>query len=160
MIRSECSIAVRQIRRRGKRFRSFRDFGSKNKYRQTVMFTATMTPEIERLARTYLRRPASVTIGSAGKPTERVEQVVIMCSENEKRNKLLEILERGIEPPIIIFVNQKKAVDVLAKGLTKKGYNPCTLHVSHPSSNCPIIELLPSSRVGKVKRVEIWLWHN
>lgn len=93
------------------------------------MFTATMTPEIERLARTYLRRPASVYIGSIGRPTERVEQVVIMCSENEKRNKLLEILDRGIEPPIIIFVNQKKAVDVLAKGLAKKGHNPCTLHV-------------------------------
>lgn len=107
----------------------FRDFSSKDKYRQTVMFTATMTPAIERLARTYLRRPASVYIGSIGKPTERVEQVIIMCSENEKRNKLLEILERGIEPPIIIFVNQKKAVDVLAKGLSKKGYNPCTLHV-------------------------------
>ncbi|CAF4021871.1 unnamed protein product, partial [Rotaria sordida] len=105
-----------------------RDFASKDKYRQTVMFTATMTPIIERLARTYLRRPASVYIGSIGKPTERVEQIIIMCSENEKRNKLLEILERGIEPPIIIFVNQKKAVDVLAKGLSKKGYNPCTLH--------------------------------
>jgi ATP-dependent RNA helicase DDX23/PRP28 len=107
----------------------FRDFLSKDKYRQTVMFTATMTPTIERLARTYLRRPASVYIGSIGKPTERVEQIIIMCSENEKRNKLLEILERGIEPPIIIFVNQKKAVDILAKGLSKKGYNPCTLHV-------------------------------
>src|ERR1700722_5979327 len=111
-------------------FNFYRYFGSKDKYRQTVMFTATMTPAIERLARTYLRRPASVYIGSIGKPTERVEQIIIMCSENEKRNKLLEILERGIEPPIIIFVNQKKAVDVLAKGLTKKGYNPCTLHVS------------------------------
>lgn len=105
-----------------------KDFASKDKYRQTVMFTATMRPEVERLARTYLRRPATVTIGSVGKPTERVEQVVIMCSENEKRNKLLEILDRGIEPPIIIFVNQKKAVDILAKGLSKKGYNPCTLH--------------------------------
>ncbi len=107
----------------------FRDFSSKDKYRQTVMFTATMSPAIERLARTYLRRPASVYIGSVGKPTERVEQVIIMCSENDKRNKLLEILSRGIEPPIIIFVNQKKAVDILAKGLAKKGYNPCTLHV-------------------------------
>ncbi|UJR30923.1 hypothetical protein I4U23_018433 [Adineta vaga] len=105
-----------------------RDFNSKDKYRQTVMFTATMTPAIERLARTYLRRPASVYIGSVGKPTERVEQIVIMCSENDKRNKLLDILERGIDPPIIIFVNQKKAVDVLAKGLVKKGYNACALH--------------------------------
>ncbi|CAF1302732.1 unnamed protein product [Adineta steineri] len=105
-----------------------KNFYSKDKYRQTVMFTATMTPAIERLARTYLRRPASVYIGAVGKPTQRVEQVVIMCSENEKRNKLIQILERGIEPPIMIFVNQKKAVDVLARGLTKKGYNPCSLH--------------------------------
>lgn len=114
-----------------------RDFASKDKYRQTVMFTATMSPDIERLARTYLRRPASVYIGSIGKPTERVEQVIIMCSENEKRNKLLQILERGIEPPIIIFVNQKKAVDILAKGLSKKGYNPCTLHVRIDDRICP-----------------------
>ncbi len=44
--------------------------------RSTVMFTATMPPAVERLARTYLRRPAIVYIGSAGKPTERVEQVL------------------------------------------------------------------------------------
>jgi len=49
------------------------------------MFTATMPPAVERLARTYLRRPAIVYIGSAGKPHERVEQIVYMVSENEKR---------------------------------------------------------------------------
>ena len=49
------------------------NFKSKDKYRQTVMFTATMPPAVERLARTYLRRPAVVYIGSAGKPTERVK---------------------------------------------------------------------------------------
>ena len=142
-----------------------RDFGSRDKYRQTVMFTATMSSAIERLARTYLRRPAAVYIGAIGKPTERVEQVVIMCSENEKRNKLLDILDRGIEPPIIIFVNQKKAVDVLAKGLTRKGFNPCTLHVSNRSRyvwtmrntwRCSSV----SSRVVKAKKVVIWLWRN
>ena len=49
------------------------------------MFTATMPPAVERLARTYLRRPAIVYIGSAGKPHERVEQIIYMVSENEKR---------------------------------------------------------------------------
>ena len=39
---------------------------SKHKFRQTVMFTATMPPSVERLARSYLRRPAIVYIGSAG----------------------------------------------------------------------------------------------
>ncbi|CAF1260295.1 unnamed protein product [Rotaria sp. Silwood1] len=105
-----------------------KDFASKHKYRQTVMFTATMKPAIERLARTYLRRPASVYIGSIGKPNERVEQNIIMCSENEKRNKLFEILGRGIVPPIIIFVNHKKTVDELAKVLDKTKYHSCALH--------------------------------
>ncbi|GAB6030482.1 DEAD (Asp-Glu-Ala-Asp) box polypeptide 23 [Chamberlinius hualienensis] len=104
------------------------NFSSKKKYRQTVMFTATMPPAVERLARTYLRRPAVVYIGSAGKPTERVEQIVYLLNENDKRKKLMEILLRGIEPPIIIFVNQKKGADVLAKGLDKMGYSACTLH--------------------------------
>ncbi|KAK2851656.1 hypothetical protein Q5P01_007932 [Channa striata] len=80
----------------------------KHKYRQTVMFTATMPPAVERLARSYLRRPAVVYIGSAGKPHERVEQKVLLMSEGEKRKKLLEVLAHGFEPPIIIFVNQKK----------------------------------------------------
>ena len=49
------------------------------------MFTATMPPAIERLAKNYLRRPAVVYIGSAGKPIETVEQIVYMVSEQEKR---------------------------------------------------------------------------
>ena len=51
-----------------------------------------------------------------------------MCKENDKRNKLISILNSGIDPPIIIFVNQKKGADVLAKGLEKMGYNAATLH--------------------------------
>jgi len=85
------------------------------------MFTATMPPAVERLARTYLRRPAVVYIGSAGKPTERTEQIVYMVGENDKRKRLLDILNKGVDPPIIIFVNQKKGADVLAKGLEKLG---------------------------------------
>lgn len=93
-----------------------------------MMFTATMPPAVERLARTYLRRPAVVYIGSIGKPVDRVEQIVHIMTENDKRRKLMEYLSKGIEPPIIIFVNQKKGADVLAKGLEKLGYNACTLH--------------------------------
>lgn len=104
------------------------NFNTKHKYRQTVMFTATMPPSVEKLARSYLRRPAVVYIGSVGKPTERCEQIVYMMSQNEKRKKLLNILEAGIDPPVLIFVNQKKGVDVLAKSLEKMGYSATTLH--------------------------------
>ncbi|KAL1457484.1 hypothetical protein WDU94_007711 [Cyamophila willieti] len=104
------------------------NYNSKKKYRQTVMFTATMPPAVERLARSYLRRPATVYIGSIGKPTEKIEQIVYILSEQDKRKKLMEVLSRGIKKPVIIFVNQKKGADVLAKGLEKLGYNACTLH--------------------------------
>ena len=49
-----------------------------------------------------------VYIGSVGKPTERTEQIIKMTDENGKRKLLVQILESGIEPPILIFVNQKK----------------------------------------------------
>ena len=57
-----------------------------------------------------------------GKPTERVEQRVYLMTEAEKRKKLLSILQEP-EPPIIVFVNQKKGADVLAKSLEKMGVN-------------------------------------
>ncbi|KAB7496058.1 putative ATP-dependent RNA helicase DDX23 [Armadillidium nasatum] len=104
------------------------NFLSKHKFRQTVMFTATMPSAVERMARQYLRRPAYVYIGSIGKPVERVEQIVYMVSEQEKRKKLLNILCKGITPPVLIFVNQKKGADVLARGLEKLGHNATTLH--------------------------------
>lgn len=104
------------------------NFATKNKYRQTVMFTATMPPAVERLTKSYLRRAATVFIGSAGKPIDRVEQIIYMLTEQEKRKKLVAILNEGIEPPVIIFVNQKKGADVLAKSLEKLGFNPTTLH--------------------------------
>lgn len=56
-----------------------------------------------------------------GKPTERVEQRVFLMTEAEKRKKLISILEEEPQPPIIIFVNQKKGADVLAKSLEKVG---------------------------------------
>ncbi|XP_065666937.1 probable ATP-dependent RNA helicase DDX23 isoform X2 [Hydra vulgaris] len=105
-----------------------KNYSSKDKYRQTVMFTATMPPVVERLARTYLRRPAIVTIGSAGKPVDRVEQKVYMLSAAQKKKKLLEILSNKLDPPVLVFVNQKKGADVLAKSLEKQGFSATTLH--------------------------------
>ncbi|KAE9553538.1 hypothetical protein FO519_003231 [Halicephalobus sp. NKZ332] len=104
------------------------NFNTKMKYRQTVMFTATMSPPVERLARQYLRRPAVVHIGTAGKPTARVEQVVYMISEEKKRKTLLTVLEQNPNPPIIIFVNQKKGADLLGQSLKKLGFKPIVLH--------------------------------
>lgn len=70
---------------------------------QTVMFTATMPPAVERLARTYLRRPAVVYIGSIGKPTERTEQIVYMVSEQVIIKYVLFYWETSIYLEILYF---------------------------------------------------------
>lgn len=101
---------------------------TKMKYRQTVLFSATMPPAVERIAKLYLRRPAHVRIGSTGKSADSVEQRVFLITEKQKRSKLMEFLATKPAPPIIIFVNQKKGCDVLARGLEKMGYSAATLH--------------------------------
>ncbi|KAG2172071.1 hypothetical protein INT43_001548 [Umbelopsis isabellina] len=103
-----------------------------HKYRQTTMFSATMPTAVERLAKKYLRRPAVVTIGTAGQAVETVEQKVEMVSGEEKKKiRLMELLNSGqYAPPIIVFVNQKKNVDLLARTVNKSGYHAVTLHGS------------------------------
>ena len=53
-----------------------------------------------------------------------------MIREEEKRKKLVEILGKGIDPPIIIFVNQKRGADMLAKGLSKLGVSFAQIFIS------------------------------
>lgn len=89
-----------------------------------------------------------------GKPTERVEQRVFLMTEAEKRKKLLSVLEEP-EPPIIIFVNQKKGADVLAKSLEKMGVSNLVL-VSE-SRDIPVFSssiVLPPCMVAETRSRE------
>ncbi|KGG49926.1 hypothetical protein DI09_9p90 [Mitosporidium daphniae] len=61
-------------------------------FRQTTMFSATMPPAVERLAKRYLRKPATVIVGTVGLAVGTVELRVEMIAEDRKRNRLLEIL--------------------------------------------------------------------
>ncbi|KAJ1921652.1 mRNA splicing protein prp28 [Tieghemiomyces parasiticus] len=98
-------------------------------FRQTTMFSATMPTAVERLANKYLRRPAVVTIGTAGQAVDTVEQrVEFISDEGRKRQRLLALLARGFEPPVIVFVNQKKTADYLGKAIRDEGYRVTTLH--------------------------------
>ncbi|PVU87389.1 hypothetical protein BB561_006363 [Smittium simulii] len=94
--------------------------GTALRYRQTTMFSATMPPAVERLARKYLRRPAIVTIGTAGQAVDTVVQrVEFISSIEKKRLRLMEIIYSDYKPPIIIFVNLKKSADFLFKSISK-----------------------------------------
>merc|ERR1719197_713010 len=96
-------------------------------YRITHMFSATMPPAVERMARKYLRAPAFISIGDPGAGKKDIEQRVEWIDEKDKKQRLQSILAVS-EPPIIIFVNQKKAGDVLVKSLNQDGYNAIAIH--------------------------------
>lgn len=58
---------------------------NKGRTRVTTLFSATMPPAVERLARKYLKRPATITIGEAGKAVDTVEQHVEFVIGDEKK---------------------------------------------------------------------------
>ncbi|KAG8169698.1 hypothetical protein KVR01_000443 [Diaporthe batatas] len=102
------------------------------KYRQTMMYTATMPPVVEKIAKQYLRRPAIVTIGNIGEAVDTVEQrVELINGEDKRKNRLGEILRSNqYDPPIIVFVNIKRNCDTVARDIKRLGFNAVTLHGS------------------------------
>ncbi|OAQ70548.1 DEAD/DEAH box helicase [Pochonia chlamydosporia 170] len=106
--------------------------GGRDKYRQTMMYTATMPPLVERIAKKYLRRPATATIGNAGEAVDTVEQrVEFVSGEDRRKKRLQEILSRhDFAPPIIVFVNIKRNCDAVARDIKSMGWSTVTLHGS------------------------------
>ncbi|KAJ5544298.1 Helicase C-terminal [Penicillium frequentans] len=106
--------------------------GGRDRYRQTMMYTATMPAAVERIARKYLRRPAIITIGGVGEAVDTVEQRVEMVPGEDKRKKRLgEILTSGeFRAPIIVFVNIKRNCDAIAREIKQMGFSSVTLHGS------------------------------
>eukprot|EP00921_Rhytidocystis_pertsovi_P024755 GHVQ01039839.1.p1 GENE.GHVQ01039839.1~~GHVQ01039839.1.p1 ORF type:complete len:727 (-),score=150.54 GHVQ01039839.1:66-2246(-) len=104
------------------------------RYRTTHMFSATMPTAVERLARKYLRAPAYISIGDPGAGKRSIEQKLEFITEGKKKQRLMEILESA-DPPVIVFVNQKKVADVLAKALSKMGIRASSLHGGKAQDN-------------------------
>lgn len=99
------------------------------RYRVTMLYSATMPPIVDRMARKYLRRPAEVRIAhdSQAPPTV-VQKVEFISGEEKKKKRLFEILNSGFEPPIIVFATTRVAVDGLSRDLTRAGFPIATLH--------------------------------
>lgn len=106
--------------------------GGKDRYRQTMMYTATMPSAVERIAKKYLRRPAIVNIGNVGEAVETVEQrVEFVAGEDKRKKRLADILSsREFRPPIIVFVNIKRNCDAVARDIKQMGFSAVTLHGS------------------------------
>jgi len=109
-----------------------RHLGGKDRYRQTMMYTATMPSAVERIARKYLRRPAIVTIGNVGEAVDTVEQrVEFVQGEDKRKRRLADILHsQEFKAPIIVFVNIKRNCDAVARDIQRMGYSSVTLHGS------------------------------
>lgn len=99
-------------------------------HRVTTLFSATMPPIVERLAKQYLRRPATVVIGNVGEAVDSVEQRVEFVSGEEKKKARLQELLRtlGLPPPMIVFVNEKKTADMVVRYVQGAGKRATTLH--------------------------------
>lgn len=105
--------------------------------RQTLFFSATMAPEIERITNTFLSGPARVEVARQATTSETIEQGVFMFKASrkdregsEKRRLLRDIIEsEGAEcRNAIIFCNRKTDVDITAQSLKKYGYDAAPIH--------------------------------
>ena len=105
--------------------------------RQTLFFSATMAPEIERITNTFLSNPIRVEVARQATTGENIEQGVLMLAASrkdreatEKRNVLRALIDAEGDKctNAIIFCNRKMDVDTVAKSLKKHGYDAAPIH--------------------------------
>ena len=105
--------------------------------RQTLFFSATMAPEIERITNTFLSNPARVEVARQATASETIAQEVVMVkpsrrdrASKEKRDVLRAIIDREGEEctNAIVFCNRKSDVDIVAKSLKKHGLDAAPIH--------------------------------
>jgi superfamily II DNA/RNA helicase len=114
-----------------------RIFGLTPFTRQTLFFSATMAPEIERITNTFLSNPARIEVARQATASENIEQVVMMFKGSrkdreatEKRKALRMMIDNEGDKctNAIIFCNRKMDVDTVSKSLKKYGYDAAPIH--------------------------------
>src|SRR3954454_22924650 len=78
--------------------------------RQTLFFSATMPPEIRRLADAFLRDPLEISVAPPASPAETVAQAVLPVDDAEKREALRQLLRQEEVKNALVFCNRKKDV--------------------------------------------------
>ena len=102
------------------------------KSRQTLFFSATMPPEIRKLANAFLNTPAEVSVAPPASPAETVAQSIVVVGPDDKRETLRRLIRSEDVKNALIFCNRKKDVDILYKSLTKHGFDAAALHGDMP----------------------------
>ncbi|MCK8484841.1 DEAD/DEAH box helicase [Aliiroseovarius sp. S2029] len=126
--------------------------------RQTLFFSATMAPEIERITNTFLSNPARIEVARQATASETITQELCMFkpsrrdrAASEKRKLLRALIDREGDActNAIIFCNRKTDVDITAKSLKKYGYDAAPIHGDLEQSKR--MEVLDGFRSGTLK---------
>lgn len=96
--------------------------------RQTVMFSATMAPEIKRLTEQFLSNPKQISCSPPASTAVNVEQHMLMVEDRNKRDVLRHLLRIHQVKNAFIFCNRKKDVGILHRSLERHGFNAVALH--------------------------------
>ena len=115
--------------------------------RQTLLFSATLPPEIERLAAWVLRNPVLVEIGARRSPAETVTHAVYPVAAEQKFDLLMALLERTNFDSVLIFCRTKQNADRVAHFLKHAQHAVAVLHSNRTQRER--IEALEGFKSGK-----------
>lgn len=104
------------------------------KQRQTLLFSATMSKEIETLTHEFQRSPKTIQIGRRSNPAETVTQLVYEVPKHLKPSLMLHLLRDPSMDMVLVFSRMKHGADRIARHLGQAGINTATLH-SNRSQN-------------------------
>jgi ATP-dependent RNA helicase RhlE len=117
------------------------------KDRQTLLFSATMPPEIAKLTEWALRDPQKIEIGGRRSPAETVTPALYPVAATQKFDLLLEILKQTDFHSVLIFVRTKHAADRIAQRLETSQHTVAVMHSNR--SQGERTEALEGFRSGK-----------
>ena len=100
--------------------------------RVTLLFSATIPPEVSRMCRSYMKTPTTIEIESPTKTVDIIEQAYYRIEKDEKRTQLNRLLLVEQPESCMIFCNTRIAVDQVRSYLSRKGYGVQALHGEIP----------------------------
>ncbi len=98
------------------------------KRRQSLLFSATLPPQVERLAKKILKSPLTIEVGERTNPAETVAQFLYPVEPHLKADLLIEMLEDHKLFSVIAFVRTREDADVLSKTLNGAGVSAEAIH--------------------------------
>ena len=96
--------------------------------RQTLFFSATMTPNIVKLSNDILRSPVRIEVARQSSAAETVEQTIYSIRQNDKRDLLVAILKDDDVDSALVFTRTKYGADKVAKHLSNSGIQAEAIH--------------------------------